>query len=183
MKIRQLTRSEIPYIWQIDRREVINNVYYLRDGKLVLEPEHYEMRGWPPGEPEHYTPSLLDCFDRGGHFWGMFESDLLIGVVILESKFIGSQKDTLQMKFLHVSNHFRKQGLGKKLFALAAEKAIELGAKKMYVSATPSENTINFYMHLGCNLAGKIDEQLFALEPDDIHLEYSLERIGDSMNY
>jgi len=70
MKIRHLTRSEIPYIWQIDRREVIDNIYYLRDGKLILEPEHYDMHGWPPGEPEYYTLILVDCFDRGGYFCG-----------------------------------------------------------------------------------------------------------------
>ena len=173
MKIRELTRSEIPSIWQIDRSEVSDNIYYLRGGKLVLEPEHYDMTGWPPGEEEEYTPILLDCFDRGGHFWGAFEEEQLIGVVILESKFIGSQKDTLQMKFLHVSNNFRKQGLGKKLFLLAAEKAKELGAKKMYISATPAENTIHFYMHFGCVLAKEIDPELFELEPEDIHLEYT----------
>jgi predicted N-acetyltransferase YhbS len=179
MKIRQLTRSEIPYIWQIDRREVINNVYYLRDGKLVLEPEHYDMRGWPSGEPEHYTPSFLDCFDRGGYFCGAFEGDLLIGTVVLENHFIGREKDTLQMKFLHVGKSARKQGLGKKLFILAAEKAIELGAKKLYISATPSENTVNFYMRLGCVLATEIDEELFTLEPEDIHLEFDLGKVGE----
>ena len=174
MNIRELTRSEIPNIWTIDRSEVIDNVYYLRDGKLVLEPEHYDMTGWPPGEPEHYTPFLLDCFNRGGDFWGVFEDEQLIGVVILESKFIGGQKDTLQMKFLHVSNNFRKQGLGKRMFLLAAEKARQLGAKKMYVSAAPSENTVNFYLRLGCVLAREIDRELFELEPEDIHLEYTL---------
>lgn len=171
MKFRELQRDEISHIWSIDRSEVIDNIYYLRDGELVLEAEHYEMDGWPPGEPEQYTPILLDCFDRGGYFLGAFEEDKLIGVVVLESKFIGSQKDTLQMKFLHVSQSFRKQGLGQNLFHLAAQKAVELGAKKMYVSAIPSENTINFYMHLGCVLATEIDRELFELEPEDIHLE------------
>jgi len=174
MKIRPLTRSEVPYIWQIDRSEVIDYVYYLRDGKLVLEPEHYDMHGWPQGEPEHITPLLLDCFDHGGYFWGAFARDLLVGTSVLENRFIGVEKDTLQLKFLHISNPFRKQGLGKKLFLLAAEKARELGAKKMYISATSSENTVNFYLGSGCVLATEIDRELYALEPDDIHLEYVL---------
>lgn len=182
MKIRKLTRSEVPYIWQINRREVIENFYYLKDGKLVLKPEHYAMRGWPTGEPELYTPILMDCFDRGGHFWGAFSGELLVGVVVLENRFIGSAKDTLQMKFLHVGNNYRKQGLGKKLFFLAVEKALELEAKKLYISATPSENTIDFYLNLGCVLATEIDEELYALEPEDIHLEFDLEQIGDVSN-
>ena len=180
MKIRELSRSEVPYIWQIDRSEVVENIYYLKDGKLVLKSEHHDMHGWPSGEPEHYTPILLDCFDRGGHFWGAFSGELLIGTVVLENRFIGSAKDTLQMKFLHISKHSRKQGLGSKLFLLAVERAVELDAKKLYISATPSKNTVNFYLRLGCVLAMEIDDKLFALEPEDIHLEFVLEKIGDA---
>ncbi len=172
MNIRLLQRGEIPLIWRIDRREVIDNIFYLREGKLVLEPEHYDMQGWPPGEAEQYTLILLDCYDRGGFFWGAFEKDRLVGVSILESKFIGSGQDTLQMKFLHVSRDCRGQGVGTKLFKIAVEKAKEWGAKKLYISATPSENTVNYYMRLGCVLATEIDPELFALEPEDIHLEY-----------
>ena len=179
MQIRELTRDRIPDIWKIDRSEVIENIYYLRDGKLMLEPEHFDMHGWSPGEPEHYSPYLLDCFDRGGTFWGVFENDVLIGTAILESKFIGGQKDTLQLKFLHISQRFRKKGLGKKLFHLCARKALESGAKKIYISATPSENTVDFYLRLGCVLATEIDEKLFALEPGDIHLEFNLGKLGE----
>jgi len=172
MNIRLLEREEVPLVWQIDRREVIHNIYNLRDGELVLVPEYFDVQGWPPGEAKHYTPMLLDCFDRGGTFWGAFEDGTIVGTAILESKFIGSNGDTLQLKFLHVSHGQRKQRLGRKLFNLAAEKAASLGAKKLYISATPSENTINFYMRLGCVLATEVDPELFALEPEDIHLEY-----------
>lgn len=172
MNIRFLERDEIPLIWQIDRREIIQNIYYLHNGELVLVPEHYDMQGWPPGEEEHYTPILLDCFDSGGTFWGAFDGEKLVGAAILESKFIGSNRDTLQLKFLHVSRGQRKQGLGTKLFHLAVEYARSCGAKKLYISATPSENTINYYRKSGCVPATEIDPELFALEPEDIHLEY-----------
>lgn len=172
MNIRLLQRAEIPLIWQIDRREIVQNIYILQDGKLVLKPDYFDIQGWPPGEAEHYTPILLDCYDRGGMFWGAFENDKLIGVAILESKFIGSQQDTLQLKFLHVSRDYRKQGIAATLFRLAVEKARALGAKKLYISATPSEHTVNYYMRLGSVLAREIDPELFALEPEDIHLEY-----------
>jgi len=172
MIIRFLERDEIPLVWQIDRSEVIHNIYCLRDGELILVPDYFDAHGWPPGEAEHYTSILLDCFDRGGTFWGVFEDGNIIGTAILESKFIGLKHDTLQLNFLHVSHRYRKQGVGKKMFHLAVEKAESLGAKKLYISATPSENTINFYMRQGCVLAPEIDPELFALEPEDIHLEY-----------
>ena len=174
MITRFLRRDEIPLIWQIDRREIVKNIYYLDNGKLVLKPSYFDIQGWPPGEAEHYTPILLDCYDCGGIFWGAFEKDMLFGVAILESRFIGSQQDTLQLKFLHVSRDYRKQGLGTQLFHLAVEKAKVLGAKKLYISATPSENTIDYYLRLGCVLAKEVDPELFALEPEDIHLAYAI---------
>ena len=173
MNIRTLQRDEIPLVWQIDRRETIENIYYLREGQRVREPEYFDAQGWPPNEAEIYTPILLDCFDRGGSFWGAFDdAGRIIGVSVLESKFIGSNHDTLQLKFLHVSHGLRKQGLGTKLFHVAAEQAKSLGARKLYISATPSENTVNYYLRLGCVLATELDPELFALEPEDIHLEY-----------
>jgi predicted N-acetyltransferase YhbS len=172
--IRELARDEINSVWEIDRSEIIENVYYLRDGKLVLEAEHYDLKGWPPGEADLYTPILRDCFDRGGAFYGAFENSKMVGVVALESKLIGKARDQLQLKFLHVSSGYRKKGLGRTLFDKVVGQAREMGASRLYVSATPSENTVNFYLHLGCEITEEIDQELFELEPDDIHLEYRI---------
>lgn len=171
MDIRLLERDEVETVWTIDRREIVENIYYIENGELVLKEEYYDIQGWSPGEPEQYTPILLDCFDRGGTFYGAFEDDQLIGVAVLESKFIGKDKDQLQLKFLHVSWNYRGKGLGRILFERAADKARALNANKLYVSATPSENTIRFYMRMGCTVTQDVDLELFELEPDDIHLE------------
>lgn len=171
MTARELLREEIEQVWNIDRSEVIDNIYYLESGALVLRPEHYDLLGWPPGEAEKYTPILLDCFDRGGWFYGVFDDAKLIGTAILESKFIGKNKDQLQLKFLHVSSAYRHRGLGQQLFELAKATARERRAKRMYISATPSERTINFYLRLGCVVAAEPDPELNELEPEDIHLE------------
>jgi GNAT superfamily N-acetyltransferase len=116
-------------------------------------------------------PILVDCYDRGRFFWGAFENDKLIGVSVLESKFIGSKYDTLQLKFLHVSRAYRDRGIGTELFIAAKTQAREHGAKRMYISATPSEHTIRFYMGVGCVVTPEPDAELLALEPEDIHLE------------
>ena len=168
---RELLREEIPQVWSIDRSEVVDNVYQLENGTLVLRPQHIDVAGWPPGEADIYTPILLDCFDRGGWFYGAFDDAKLVGVVVLDNERIGKRKDQLQLKFLHVSNSFRKRGLGSQLFELARSTARERGAKRLYVSATPSENTINFYQRLGCAVTREPDAHLVELEPDDIHLE------------
>ena len=173
--IRALRRDDIPLIWAIDRAEVIDGVYVLVDGTLELRPEHFEAHGWPPNEAELYTPILLDCFDHGGWFCGAFRQEALVGVVVLEGRFIGRERDMLQMKFLHVGRAMRGQGLGVRLFDLAREEARERGARRLYVSATPSEHTIDFYRRRGCRLTAEPDPELFALEPEDIHLECSIQ--------
>src|SRR5271168_2936394 len=104
---RKLLREEIELVWNIDRSEVIDNIYRFESGTLVLKPEHHEVRGWPPGEAEKYTPILFDCFDRGGWFCGLFDQTRLIGVAVLDNKWMGKDKDQLQLKFLHVSNSYR----------------------------------------------------------------------------
>jgi predicted N-acetyltransferase YhbS len=174
MITRELARDEIDLIWSIDRAEVIDRVYTLRDGALVLVPEHYDMAGWPPGEGEKYGPILRDCFDRGGWFCGVFDGAALVGVAILESQFIGVDRDQLQLKFLHVSRAYRGQGVGRDLFRQAMAVARGRGARRLYVSATPSEHTIDFYLRQGCRVTPDPDPELFALEPEDIHLECDL---------
>lgn len=171
---RALRRDEIKDIWQIDRSERVEAVYHLVDGRLVLRPERHEASGWAPGKPERDTPILEACFDRGGWFYGFFEGQRPIGVVVLESRFIGNCEDTLQLSFLHVSNRYRDKGIGRQLFMAAAAEARRRGAKSLYVSATPSEHTINFYLGLGCRVAATPEPELFELEPEDIHLEYDL---------
>ncbi len=174
MKTRELERCEIRDIWSIDRAEVVNKVYYREGSELVLKPEHYEMQGWPPGEPERYGPILLDCFDRGGTFYGAFDGETLIGAMVLESRFIGREKDQLQLKFLHVGRRHRQASLGRTLFEKAVAKARELGARRLYISSIPSENTVRFYLRRGCCVTDDVDAALLELEPEDIHLELDI---------
>ena len=172
---RRLSRDEIGDIWTIDRGEVVDGIYYLENGSLQLRPVHHDFSGWPPGEAEQYTPILESCHDRGGWLHGLFDEGRLIGVVVLESQFMGKHGDQLQLKFLHISRPYRSQGWGQRLFGLAKAEAAGRGAKSLYVSATPSEHTVGFYQRLGCALAAEPDPTLYELEPEDIHFECSLE--------
>ena len=174
MKLRELERLEISDVWSIDRAEVVDRVYYHERGELVLKPEHHDTRGWPPGERERYGPILLDCFDRGGSCYGAFRGETLVGAMVLESHFIGQAEDQLQLKFLHVSRRHRQAGVGCLLFEKAVATARERGARRLYISSTPSENTVRFYLRRGCRVTEDLDAALFELEPEDIHLELQI---------
>jgi len=171
---RELLRAEIAAVWSIDRSEVIERVYALEGGALVLRREHHDLRGWPEGEAERYTPILEACFDRGGWLYGLFADEQLIAAAALESHSIGEGQDRLQLSFLHVGRPHRGRGLGERLFALAKAEAARRRAKALYISATPSEHTVGFYLRLGCTVAAEPDPELLEREPEDIHLELLL---------
>ena len=151
-----------------------HHVYELREGRLVRTPRYFEIPGWRPGAAARETPVLLDRFDRGGTFLGAFDGDVLVGMSVLESTPVGRDRDQVQLTHLYVSRAYRGRGVGTRLFEAAVSVAREAGAKALYVSATPTENTVDFYLNRGCVLAAEPDPRLLAAEPDDIHLVHPL---------
>ncbi len=174
VEIRNMVRNELSDIWSIDRSERIEGVYRHEDGKLQLVEQLIDLSGWPLGAQEQSEPVLLDCFDHSGVFIGAFTTDRLVGVSVLDVRAVGGNKERLQFKFLHIDRKHRGEGLGRKLFDLAAERARELCGRSLYISSAPTKNTVQFYQSLGCRLTDEVDPTLFAFEPDDIHLEFSL---------
>ncbi|MFQ6087709.1 MAG: GNAT family N-acetyltransferase [Candidatus Methanofastidiosia archaeon] len=174
MIIKNVDRYEIDKIKNIDRSEIVENIYYYQNGKLVKEKEFYDIRGWDKNELAKNLKKLKKLHDRGGSFIGAFDSERLVGIGALENRFIGENLDTLQLVFLHVGKPFRKKGIGTELMEKLCIIAREKGAKKLYISATPSENTVNFYLNRGCYLAKKVIKELYEEEPEDIHLELEL---------
>jgi GNAT superfamily N-acetyltransferase len=174
MEMRLLTRDEVELIWTIDRSEVHHHTYELRGGELVRTPNYFEIPGWHPETVEKEMPLLLDCFDRGGTFLGVFDREALVGVGVLESTRVGRAGDQMQLSYLYVSRAYRGRGVGTQLFEVAVSRAREAGARALYVSSTPTENTVDFYLNRGCVLAPEPDPRLLAAEPDDIHLVHLL---------
>ena len=93
---------------------------------------------------------------------------------VLESARAGRAADQMQLAYLYVSRAYRGRGVGTELFEATSTFAREAGANALYVSATPTENTVDFYLNRGCILAPEPDPKLLAAEPDDIHLLYLL---------
>ena len=170
MEYRTLARDEIARIWTIDRSEHIDKIYRHIDGELVLEPHNFDAPGWPADTQPTYTPLLLETMDRGGDFLAAFDGEQMAGLAVLDTRWLGPNGDLLQLEFMHVGRPYRGTGLGKTLFEQAAAAARDRGARGLYISATPTDHTIHFYQSQGALLTTP-DAELFALEPEDIHLE------------
>ena len=170
MYYRLIKRNEIVKLREIERKEIIENVFQVIEGELILKKQPYIM-DWSKERYEEVIVELHDLYNRGGTIIGAFNDKVLVGIVSLENKFIGKYNDQLQLTMLQVSNPYRSTGIGGKLIELIKNRASNLGAKKLYISSSCSENTVYFYLSHGSILASEIDNNLFNLEPVDIHFE------------
>jgi GNAT superfamily N-acetyltransferase len=103
----------------------------------------------------------------GSSLFGAFTGKSLIGFAIYRPHL---SHNTAQLGELYVSKDYRGQGIG----ALLLEKVVELaradGAENLYVSSTPTTATVDFYMRNGFDSTEEINQYLYELEPEDIHM-------------
>jgi predicted N-acetyltransferase YhbS len=79
-----------------------------------------------------------------------------------------------QLAYLHVSHGYRARGIGGRLADEMERIARDAGHTTMVVSATPSLNTVRFYQRRGFEPMAEPLPELYALEPEDVHLRKSL---------
>jgi GNAT superfamily N-acetyltransferase len=174
VRLRQLQLADLRRLGEIDRSEHQQVRYSVVDGRLVSRPFSFEVPGWDRhGSGDHSVTGLIrfaqPIVARGGEFLGAFVAEELAGCAILEATF---DLDTAWLALLHVSRAYRRRGVASTLWKAAAEQAGAAGAGSIYVSATPSDSAVGFYLSRGCRLAtpAEIVDELFDREPDDIHL-------------
>lgn len=106
---------------------------------------------------------------------GAFEDGRIAGIASVERKLRGAARDRAKMDILYVSAPFRGRGVARELVERSKVIALGMGAAFLYVSATPSRHSVDFYLCCGARLAAEPDPDLLAMEPEDIHLEIPLQ--------
>ena len=91
-------------------------------------------------------------------------------MAVVDNVPLGVEGNQLQLKYLYVSRAYRQRGIATRLFQEVSVMARAHGARYLYISATPTENTVNFNRSRGAMVTLTPDPELYALEPDDIHL-------------
>ena len=172
--IRRMTVSELDRIAEIDRSEHITQQYVSRGGNLELVDVDIRAPRWgEPGEHtvQHRVESWAPLVEAGGVLLGAFDRDRLVGFAIYEPSI---SEGLANLAVLHVTRTYRRKGIGCRLTSEAVRLARTDGAQRLYVSATPTHATVDFYMRQGFEHLATPNERLFAREPDDIHMEMRL---------
>jgi len=173
--IKQLPKAAITRLNEIERAEKIDLIYRYEAGRLVEERGVFDSPNWGQAHIEHLIALCRPHLAGAGVLLGALDGQTLAGVAVLGDPLFGRRLDQLQLVLLHVSRAYRRQGVARQLMAEAVKRAKQRGAAYLYISATPSRSAVGFYLSQGCEVAKEVDPELFALEPEDIHLIKRLE--------
>jgi len=170
--IRHMASSELDRIAEIDRSEHVTQEYSYRSGSLEERNVDVRVPTWfRSGNHEHSVQGNVNAWqpilDRGGTLVGAFDGDILVGFAIYQSHL---EEGMANFSVLHVSRNYRRRGIGSLLAGEVARLARADGARRLYVSATPSGSAVEFYRSHGFEPTDEQNEALFALEPHDIHM-------------
>jgi ribosomal protein S18 acetylase RimI-like enzyme len=172
IEVRALPADRLSVIAEIDRSEHIGTIFEMQDGDLTSRPVDIDLPRWnPEGSGPHSVMGFIDdlrpILGRGATLLAAFVQDAIAGVAVVEEHFEG---DMAWLVFLHVSNEHRRHGVGSALWVEAVDRARAAGARSMHVSATPSGSAVGFYLAHGCKVATSPHHELYAEEPEDVHL-------------
>jgi ribosomal protein S18 acetylase RimI-like enzyme len=176
IEIREMHESDIDRVADIDRSEQVTVGYFFRDGQLVSEEVDWPVPRWhAEGDSAHSVQGQVDAWrpllEQGGTMFGALDGSLLVGLAIYRPQLTARMA---QLAVLHVSNGYRRRGIATRLTAECIRLARRDGATELYVSATPSQSAVGFYRSQGFRLVEEPHPELYALEPEDIHMIMTL---------
>ncbi len=175
IKYKKLKKNNIsPELFRsFDRHQEVTHCYRKEEGKWVIKEISF-VEEWGEEEIKELVQCLKNTLDTGGAVWGAFERGVCIGFTSVEAERFGTDRGYVELSCLHISNGYRRHGIGKKLFSLACYSAQWLGAKRLYISSHSATETQAFYKAMGCIEAREYKKEAVEKEPCDCQLEYQL---------
>ncbi len=141
------------------------------EGQLTLKEETWQR---PRRSADHWQPYIEQwegLMERGGAAIGAFAGSRLVGIAVIRYQLT---RNMAQLAALFVDSAYRRRGVAKALVEEVSRLARAAGAQELYVSATPSESAVGFYISHGFTLAWPVNAELYEREPDDIHMVHAL---------
>jgi len=170
--IKQLPDEDIKRAAELDRSEHIATGYVFRNGVLEAQVVNWEVPRWSDDPSSGFSArSRIErwaaVLSRGGVLLGAIDGEKLAGFAVLLPEL---SEGVAQLAALFVDRSYRGRGVATRLVEEVERLALDAGARRLYVSAIPSGSAVGFYLKCGFNPTHEVNEDLFALEPDDIHM-------------
>jgi GNAT superfamily N-acetyltransferase len=170
--VRLLTADQLSDVSSIDMREHDDILYRVVDGRLQAYVETWNRLGRSLEAWERHIEAWKEYLQDDGQAWGAFDAQRrMVGIVVLRHR-LTDEMD--QLAALFVSRDHRRTGIASQLVHRLILTTRASGARRLYVSATPSRSAVGFYRSQGFVLADKVYPELFAREPEEIHMVLSL---------
>ncbi|NUU59859.1 GNAT family N-acetyltransferase [Paenibacillus agri] len=166
----QMKLEDANRIRDIDRSETIELTYRYREGVLEELKTPHECPNWMEDHYQEIISRYEYELTHGGVAFGAFDGSKLVGFGVLAHKPRGKDHNQLQIDLMYVTREYRRQGIGRQIFAQLSKAAITKGAEYLYISSTETESAVKFYSSFGSSIASEVDEELFMKEPEDIHM-------------
>ena len=153
------------------RRQTVRESRRKIDGTWRLIPNDYE-ENWDLIRRREIAADIARHMETDQSAFGAFSGEQLVGFITVSHALFGQSARYAPLVCFQVSEPYRRQGVGKRLFALAAGELTALGADRLYISAHSSQESQAAYRALGCVDAAETNASLNAEEPFDVPLEY-----------
>ncbi len=146
------------------------NRQWVKQGNVWMLEQIDGSRSWSFEKRTWISEYLKEQILSGGFTIGAFQGNKIIAFVCVNGKIIDNYAN---LTMLFVDDDFKRMGIGTELFQIARKEALLNGAKKLFISAIPSEETVSFYFSVGCKDTEKIILDFIDTEKDR-YLETSL---------
>ena len=140
---RWMDPDEVTRIGEIDRTERIRTGYEYSGSELQQLDVVWDSPPWmAEGDGEYSVAAFIgfcrDHLRRNGRLYGAFDGDQLAGVAIVEERFEG---ELAWLVFLHVTDPYRRQGVGTALWTRAVDRARSAGRYYYAYQDQPSQKS------------------------------------------
>jgi GNAT superfamily N-acetyltransferase len=170
LTVERLSRDGLERFREIDRSEEVRAHYRQVGNRLVATPVTDSVANFFPEGDVHSVPELVRAWqpvvDAGGALLGAFEDGDLAGIALLGDEVADGIR---QVALLYVSRPHRGRGVATALMDEMEQLARAEDARALYVSSVPTDSAVGFYLSRGFRPTDPLPE-LFAEEPDDIHM-------------
>ena len=165
MRIVDVSRDAFPEI-NLDgfnRQQKITRIYVKKGDTYVLE-EQPGVMDWSIDKKREVAQDLMDSKYIS---YLAIEEARIIGFMSLVKELVSER---MILDLIQLDMDFRGQGIGRKLWEKAVEEARLNGARELYISACPSEETICFYKSMGAEVTSNPIIAIAEDEPDDLQM-------------